>query len=94
MSYVVWDMDSGGALVCGKALCVWSQGIYGAFVLSDQFFYKPKTALKNKVCQKIATVPNAEEFTEKQDLSHCCWEFKVIMSLWEIGWKFLKKLNV
>ena len=94
MSYVVWDMDSGGALVCGKALCVWSQGIYGGFVLSDQFFYKPKTALKNKVCQKIATVPNAEEFTEKQDLSHCCWEFKVIMSLWEIGWKFLKKLNV
>ena len=59
MSYVVWDMDSGGALVCGKALCVWSQGIYGGFVLSDQFFYKPKTALKNKVCQKIATVPNA-----------------------------------
>ena len=58
------------------------------------FLYKPKTALKNKVCQKTVAVPYAEEFTEKQDLTHCCWEFKVIMTFWEIGWQFLKKLNV
>ena len=57
------------ALVCGEALCVWSQGIYGSFVLSDQFFYKPKTALKNKVFQKIVTVLNAEEL-QKNRTSH------------------------
>ena len=31
---------------------------------------------------------------EKEPLLHCCWECKLIQSLWRTVWRFLKKLNI
>ena len=31
---------------------------------------------------------------EKGTFLHCLWEYKLIQSLWETVWKFLKKLKI
>ena len=33
-------------------------------------------------------------FGEKGTLLHCCWECKLVQSLWRTVWRFLKKLKI
>ena len=33
-------------------------------------------------------------YGEKGTLLHCCWEYKLVQSLWKTIWRYLRKLNL
>lgn len=60
-----------------KGHCGGREGVYGNAVLSEQFFYKPKTYLKSEVC----ILRQIKEKMNAYDLCHF-WVQALTASIW------------
>ena len=52
------------------------------------------TALKMAIIKDFTSNKCWRGCGERETLLHCCWECKLVQSLWKTIWRFLKKLKI